>query len=321
MKLNIKRFASSGDEEIFVDYNYDYTPNGYIHTVTAIITCYYDISSIFLVQDENEIDDTNNWIITEDSSGRSCAKRYFHKPFSAMYNIYCENNETPFSVNVDIINDFQPESEQFPVILNHDVKISDSNTKLKKVAEVVENYFDELYPIGSVYKTTNNEIPFSKGTWIKIAENPDRECIGSQIIHPGLSGSSLVSKTSLLGAYGTSLYSNIFNHINIPIGYHKEYRLTFQATCGGNTKIQLFLNNISTDQGGTWSANTYRVFSSSDFFKESDIVLENTYGYSNPGTNLKYAVTGSASAWQFWNVTVHGYLVSNEIWYTWERTA
>ena len=106
MKLNIKRFASSGDEEIFVDYNYDYTPNGYIRTVTAIITCYYDISSIFLVQDENEIDDTNNWIITEDSSGKSCAKRYFHKPFSAMYNIYCENNETPFSVNVDIINDF-----------------------------------------------------------------------------------------------------------------------------------------------------------------------------------------------------------------------
>ena len=73
MKLNIKRFASSGDEEIFVDYNYDYTPNGYIRTVTAIITCYYDISSIFLVQDENEIDDTNNWIITEDSQGRSCA--------------------------------------------------------------------------------------------------------------------------------------------------------------------------------------------------------------------------------------------------------
>ena len=106
MKLNIKRFASSGDEEIFVDYSYDYTPNGYIRTVTAIITCDYNISSIFLVQDENEIDDTKNWIITEDSHGKSCAKHYFHETFSAAYNIYCENNETPFSINVDIINDF-----------------------------------------------------------------------------------------------------------------------------------------------------------------------------------------------------------------------
>ena len=321
MKLNIKRFASSGDEEIFVDYNYDYTPNGYIRTVTAIITCYYDISSIFLVQDENEIDDTNNWIITEDSSGRSCAKRYFHKPFSAAYNIYCENNETPFSINVDIINDFQPESEQFPVILNHDVKISNSNTKLKKVAEVIENYFDELYPIGSIYKTTNNEIPFSKGTWTKIEESPDRKYIGSQIIHPGLSGNSLVSKTNILGAYGANLYEGIFSHITIPTGYHKEYRLTFQLTTGGDTIITLFLNNISTDGSRTWSGNTYRVFASSDFFKESDIVLEKTHGYTALGTNLKYSVTGSASTWQFWNVTVHGYLVSNEIWYTWERTA
>ena len=64
MELNIKRFASSGDEEIFVDYNYDYTPNGYIHTVTAIITCLYDISSIFLVQNENEINETEKYVNT-----------------------------------------------------------------------------------------------------------------------------------------------------------------------------------------------------------------------------------------------------------------
>lgn len=173
MKLNIKRFASSGDEEIFVDYSYDYTPNGYIHTATAIITCDYDISSIFLVQDENEIDDTKNWIITEDSRGRSCAKRYFHETFNATYNIYCENNETPFSVNVDIINDFQPESEQFPVEINGDIRISNSEIKLKKVAETIKDLTDIIYPIGSIYKSTNaiNPQNIFGGTWTQIIDD------------------------------------------------------------------------------------------------------------------------------------------------------
>ena len=138
MELNIKRFASAGDDELYPDYSYDYTPNGYIRTATVTIVCEYDISSVFLVHGGNEIDDTANWIITEDFRGRPCIKRYFHEPVSATYHIYCENNETSFFADVYIANDFQPESEQYPVILNHDVKISDSNTKLKKVAEVVE---------------------------------------------------------------------------------------------------------------------------------------------------------------------------------------
>lgn len=171
MELNIKRFASSGDEEIFVDYNYDYTPNGYIRTVTAIITCDYDISSIFLIQEGNEIDDTKNWIITEDSRGRSCAKRYFHEPFSAAYNIYCENNETPFSVNVDIINDFQPESEQFPVEINGDVRIANTEMKLKDIVDSIHSIVDVIYPVGSVYisTTTANPKDLFGGTWEQIA--------------------------------------------------------------------------------------------------------------------------------------------------------
>lgn len=171
MKLNIKRFASSGDEEIFVDYRYDYTPNSYIRTVTTIITCYYDISSIFLVQNENEIDDTKNWIITEDSRGRSCAKRYFHERFNAMYNIYCENNETPFSVNIDIVNDFQPESEQFPVEINGDVRIANTAMKLKDIVDSIHSIVDVIYPVGSVYisTTTANPKDLFGGTWEQIA--------------------------------------------------------------------------------------------------------------------------------------------------------
>lgn len=321
MKLNIKRFASSGDEEISVDYSYDYTPNGYIRTVTAIITCDYDISSIFLIQEGNEIDDTKNWIITEDSHGRSCAKRYFHESFSAAYNIYCENNETPFSINVNIVNDFQPESEQFPVVLNHDMKISNSKTKLKNVAEVVENYFDELYPIGSIYKTTNNEIPFSKGTWNLIKTEPDRNYIGSQVIHTGTSGSATVAKTSLYGAYDYSLIDGVFANTTCPSGYHREYRLTFQGTTGSDTFIYCYINNIQTSGVRTYSGNTFRTIGATSYFKESDIVLETTKGYSTKGTNFHYAVTGTSATWEFKNATIHGYYVSDTVYYYWERTA
>ena len=173
MELNIKRFASAGNDELYPDYSYDYTPNGYIRTATVSIVCEYDISSVLLVQGGDEINDTENLIITEDFRGRPCAKRYFHEPVDATYNIYCENNETPFSVSVYVANDFQPESEQYPIILNHDVKISDSNTKLKNVADVVENYFDYIYPIGSVYKSASaiNPQNIFGGTWTQITED------------------------------------------------------------------------------------------------------------------------------------------------------
>ena len=173
MELNIKRFASVGDDELYPDYRYDYTPNGYIRTATVTIVCEYDISSVFLVQGGDEIDDTANWIITEDFRGRPCIKRYFHEPVDATYHIYCENNETPFFADVYIANDFQPESEQYPIILNHDVKISDSNTKLKNVADVVENYFDYIYPIGSIYKSTNaiNPQNIFGGAWTQITDD------------------------------------------------------------------------------------------------------------------------------------------------------
>jgi len=321
MELNIKRFASAGGDELYPDYSYDYTPNGYIRTATVTIVCEYDISSVFLVQGGDEVNDTENWIITEDFRGRPCAKRYFHEPVDATYNIYCENNETPFSVNVYVANDFQPESEQYPVILNHDVKISDSNTKLKKVAEVVENYFNELYPVGSVYKTSSNLIPFNKGTWSLISSSPDRQCIGSQVIYDGTSGSGNVSKTSIYGAYGYTLINGVFANISIPTGFHREYKLSFQGTTGSGNQIVLYVNNIATSEVQTYSANTFRVIGSSNYFKESDITLETTKGYSQKGTNLHYLVKGTSSSWDFRNATITGFIVSDTTYYYWKRTA
>lgn len=321
MKLNIKRFASAGGDELYPDYSYDYTPNGYIRTATVTISCEYDISSIFLVQGGDEVNDTENWIITEDFYGRPCAKRYFHEPVDATYNIYCENNETPFSVNVYVANDFQPESEQYPVILNHDVKISDSNTKLKKVAEVVENYFNELYPVGSIYKTTSSSTPFDKGTWSLISSSPDRQCVGSQVIYDGTSGSGNVNKTSIYGAYGYRLINGVFDNISIPTGFHREYKLSFQGTTGSANQIVLYVNNIATSEVQTYSENTFRAIGSSNYFKESDITLETTKDYSKQGTNLHYLVKGTSSSWDFRNATITGFIVSDTTYYYWKRTA
>jgi hypothetical protein len=233
--------------------------------------------------------------------------------------IHSEDGYYSDNITIDV-SDFTPDSDLYAPEINGDVRIKNSNTKMKNVADVVENYFNELYPVGSIYKTTSNTIPFSKGTWTKVSEKPDRECIGSQVIWGGTSGSALVSKTNVLGAYGTRLYSGIFDNITIPTGYHKEYKLSFQGTTGGDTQIILYLNNIATKQVGTWSGNTFRVLGISNFFKESDITLEATFNYSSQqGTNLKYAVTNVASSWQFWNVTIHGFLTSNDTWYTWKR--
>lgn len=139
-----------------------------------------------------------------------------------------------------------------------------------------------------------------------------RVCVGSQVIWDYLYGNSLVSKTPIAGAYDYGLIKGVFNEITVPQGYHKEYRLSAQVTTGGGNPVRLYLNNIGTNSGGTWSANSFRNIIMSDYFKESDIVLEPVYQYTHTnGTNLYYEVTGSASTYDVYNITIHGFLVKD----------
>jgi hypothetical protein len=134
-------------------------------------------------------------------------------------------------------------------------------------------------------------------------------CIGSQIIYDGASGYGPVDKTALLGAYGISLIEGISYGVDIPAGWHIEYKITFQGTTGGDTQMHIWLNNKDLCSVGTWSSNTFRIIGCSDLMPASDFGKEATLGYSQAGINLYYSITGGNTNWQFWNVTIHAFLV------------
>ena len=78
-----------------------------------------------------------------------------------------------------------------------------------------------------------------------------------------------------------------------------------------NNMGSIWLNNIQSNTINTWSNNTMRKIASTRIFKEEEIELEPTYNYTaKNGTNLYCDNSGSYQA-NYWNITVHGYLVKN----------
>ena len=195
-------------------------------------------------------------------------------------------------------------------------------------AKLSTNILDQIYPIGSVFESTSNINPndYLNGTWVLKEEGSKKIYIGSQVLFDSKEGSYTTDSggyISLIGAYGTSLIDGLFNGIVIPNEYHKEYRLTFQGSTSHSNAIYMALNNIETSATATWSGNSFRVIGASPYFKESDIVLEPTHNYTSSGINLKYYVSaptsGVSADFRIYSPTIHGYLVSDSVYYTYER--
>lgn len=115
----------------------------------------------------------------------------------------------------------------------------------------------------------------------------------------------------VLGSYNYSLIDGIFSGINIPSGYERAYRLTAQVSTNNENYASVGINNFQSNGVRTWSGRTMRGICGSWYFKESDIVLEQTLNYTRNGTNLYLYNEGSTGEAYFYNVTVHGYLIKS----------
>ena len=132
--------------------------------------------------------------------------------------------------------------------------------------------------------------------------------IGSEVLYDEFITSASGS-TTLLGSYNYQMLDGLFTGIDIPNNYERAYRITAQVSTQNDNYVSVSLNNFTSNELRTWSADTMRSIISTVIFKESDIALEPTYGYtSRNGTNLSVNNTSSYEA-RVRNITLHGYLV------------
>lgn len=134
--------------------------------------------------------------------------------------------------------------------------------------------------------------------------------VGSQVLYDSYQMTT-ASKVAVLGSYSYDLIQGLFTGVNTPSAYVRAYRITAQVNTANNNSASIWINNIQSNAVNTWSGNTMRKLISTRIFKESEITLEPTMNYtSQNGTNLYFQNSGNYQA-NFWNITVHAYLVKN----------
>ena len=220
-------------------------------------------------------------------------------------NINIEANQYDYLTYGHIVDNLNSNDTNKILSANQGKILKENITNLN--TEIISNKNDldnKINSLNSSINTIDDNLININSELLKL----NRICIGSQVLYPSLSGSGTKAKTAFIGAYDNSLINGIFNGITIPSGWHKEFRITYQAYTSEGGQISIYLNNIKVDGVQTWSGDTFRTIGASNFFKDSDVIQEPTYGYSDSGMNLYYESTTS-SKWGVWNITLHGYLV------------
>lgn len=173
--------------------------------------------------------------------------------------------------------------------------------KLGKRIPIV--YFDNI-----LNSTGFNCFPLTaEGVWSNNFPIDDVIYLGSQVLYDSYQMTTS-GKNAVLGSYDYNLIDGLFTGITIPSAYEKAYRVTAQMHTQNNNQASIYLNNFQSNLINTWSNTTMRKIGSTRIFKQSEIELETTYGYSRNGTNLYCSNNGNYQA-NFWNITVHCYLV------------
>lgn len=134
--------------------------------------------------------------------------------------------------------------------------------------------------------------------------------VGSQVLYDNYQMTT-AGKQAILGSYNYDLIQGLFTGITIPSAYERAYRVTAQCHTADSNQASIYLNNFQSNTVNTWSLNTMRKIASTRIFKESEITLESVYNYtSRQGTNLYCSNSANYQA-NFYNITVHAYLVKN----------
>lgn len=167
-------------------------------------------------------------------------------------------------------------------------------------------YFDNI-----MNSTGFNCFPLSsEGVWSNNFPIDDVIYLGSQVLYDNYQMAS-AGKNAVLGSYNYDLIQGLFTGITIPSAYERGYRVTAQMHTQQNNQASIWLNNFQSNLINTWSNTSMRKIGSTRIFKESEIQLETTFGYTKQGTNLYCSNSGNYQA-NFWNITVHCYLVKKK---------
>ena len=262
---------------------------------TAIITLeresnYYTETNLTVNADYSSLDNNNTITIQYQ------IKKESDSSYGSLVTIQ-DNVETTFNAD----NQY---SWNVKVILTDRIGTSTYNLFLYKGIPLM--FFDRLLSSIGVNCFPSNEYSIeSSGLMVD-----DVIYIGSQTLYDEYQMTSAV-KQAVLGSYNYDLLQGIFQGVNIPSAYVRAYRVTAQITTNNNNQASIWLNNIQSNTGNTWSNPSMRKIISTDIFKETDITLEPTYNYtSRNGTNLYCQNSGPYQA-NFYNITVHAYLVKN----------
>ena len=164
-------------------------------------------------------------------------------------------------------------------------------------------YFDNI-----LNSTGFNCFPLTpNGVWSENFPIDDVIYLGSQVLYDSYTMTTS-GKNAILGSYNYDLICGLFTGITLPSAYERAYRVTAQMHTQNNNQASIYLNNFQSNLINTWSNTSMRKIGSTRIFKESEIQLETTYGYSRQGTNLYCSNSGNYTA-NFYNITVHCYLV------------
>lgn len=262
---------------------------------TAIITCarknnYYTETDINVNADYASLNNKNTITIqyqTKESDGGS---------WSALQSL--QDNVTT-TINLD-----NTEAWDIKVIVTDKLGSTTYNLSIDRGTPIV--YFDRLKrSVGFNCFPSNNNSVESEGLVLD-----DKIYIGSQVLYDTYTMNSNGS-IKVLGSYGTTLIDGLFAGVNIPEGYERGYRLSAQVTTNNENYGSVGINNIESNGVRTWSSNTMRGIVGTWIFKESDITLEPTYGYTRDGMNLYLYNSGNTGIAIFYNITIHGYLVKS----------